>query len=85
MLEIANEKTIKVVRILYPQMVVIEEKPKSASNLFTQKTKLSIHRLGLSLVNSHARELCYTTFTNLRLSFERHGRDEKVNFRVGDI
>ncbi len=53
--------------------------------MVTQKTKLSIHRLGLSLVNSHARELCYTTFTDLRLSFERQGRDEKVNFRVGDI
>ena len=27
-LEIANEKTIKVVRILYPQMVITEEKHK---------------------------------------------------------
>ena len=68
-LEIANEKTIKVVRILYPQMVVVEEKPKNALAAVTQKTKLFINRLGLSLVNSHARELCYTTFTNLRLSF----------------
>ena len=84
-LEIANEKTIKVVRILYPQLVITEEKPKGSENLSTRNMKLSINRLGLSFVNSHARELCYTTFSNLRIHIQTHGRDEKLSFKVGDM
>jgi hypothetical protein len=33
--------------------------------------KIAISRLGLSIVNSQARELCYVSFSNLRLRYEQ--------------
>ena len=76
-LEITNEKTLKVVRIMHPhqtlyedladQNPLLDEEMLSNATKFS-KIKLKINRLGLSVVNSQAREILYTSIFNLRFS-----------------
>lgn len=66
MLEISNEKTLKVIRIVYEKMLT--QSPEEDKQNHTQAQgvthiqKLLISHLGLSIVNQQARELCYISF-----------------------
>ena len=85
-LEIKNEKTIKVVRIIYPHMVSGDlEKQEPTSNLKVTKQKLLINRLGLSVVNSQARELCYISVGGLKVNNETTPKHQKCSFKAADI
>lgn len=44
-----------------------------------------INRLGLSIVNSQARELCYMSISNLRFKNENTQKYQKVILKAGDI
>lgn len=92
MLEITTEKTIKVVRIMYPQTKSVEDEKRAElqkggkdSKIQVVKQKLIIHRLGFSIVNSQARELCYASFSNLRICNESTQKHQKMSFKVGDL
>jgi len=70
LMEITNEKTMKVVRITYPKMTMVDTTERNLessemSEVKLSKLKLSINRLGLSVVNSQAREICYTSIKQL--------------------
>ena len=56
-MEITNEKTMKVVKITYPKMTMVDTTERNLessemSEVKLSKLKLSINRLGLSVVNS---------------------------------
>lgn len=86
-LEITSEKTMKVLRIMYPHMLRAEKETPLAGDqsLNFSSQKLIIERLGISIVNSQARELCYTTISNLRFSHESTLKHQKLSLRVGDV
>ena len=46
------------------------------------KLKLKINRLGLSVINSQAREICYTSVFNLRFSQESTTKHQKVALKA---
>ena len=49
------------------------------------KLKIKINRLGLSLINSQAREICYTSMFNLRLSLDSTLKHQKVAIKASDL
>ena len=80
---------MKVLRILYPHMVSMQKEHEKglAGDLSVNfaSQKLIIERLGISIVNSQARELSYTTVSNLRFSHESTVKHQKLSLRVGDV
>ena len=85
---------MKVVRILNPQQTLYEDseeqnlahdEEKSLLEAKHSKMKLKINRLGLSVVNSQAREICYTSVFNMRLSLESTAKHQKVAFKAQDV
>ena len=72
-MEITNEKTMKVVKIIYPKMTMVDttsskHDDSEMSEVKLSKIKLVVNRLGLSVVNSQAREICYTSVKHLVFS-----------------
>ena len=49
------------------------------------KIKLKVNRLGLSVVNSQAREISYTSFFKLRFSQKSTAKDKIVSFKTKDV
>jgi len=95
-LELLNEGALKVCRIVYPENLTLDDEETktidadTAKNVFDNgikisKTKLRIMRLGLSMVNSHAREICYTSISNLRFTHEATTKHKKVSLKAQDI
>jgi len=89
-LEITSEKTIKVLKIMYPYMINAEKAPDAEShanqdNFNYQFTKIVIERLGISVVNSQPRELAYTTISNLRVTYESTVKHQSLSLKVGDL
>ena len=93
-LEITNEKTMKVVRITYPTQNLYEdetvqnlldEDQQAPSEAKMSKLKLKINRLGLSVINSQAREICYTSIFNLRFTQESTSKHQKVALKAQDL
>ena len=46
---------------------------------------MKINQLGLSVINSQAREICYTSVFNMRFSQESTAKHQKVAFKAQDI
>jgi len=49
------------------------------------KLKVQINRLGLSLINQQAREICYTSIFNLRFSLDTTSKHQKVAVKAADL
>ena len=89
-MEITNEKTMKVVKITYPKMTMVDTTQRNnenseMNNVKLSKLKLSINRLGLSVVNSQAREICYTSIKQLQFSLQTTSKHQKVSFKAADL
>lgn len=93
-LEISNENAMKVVRILLPQQTLYEDaleqnlrqdEQAQLAGAQLSKFKVKINRLGLSLINSQAREICYMSIFNLRLSIDESMKHQKVSIKAADM
>ena len=90
-MEITNEKTMKLVKIIYPKMTMINTTSQNShddtemSEVKLSKLKLVVNRLGLSVVNSQAREICYTSIKTLRFSTSTTSKHKKVSVKAGDL
>jgi hypothetical protein len=63
------------------QNLIIDEETAQLEAKVT-KLKLKINRLGLSVVNSQAREISYTSVFNLRFSQESTAKHQKVALKA---
>ena len=55
------------------------------SEVKLSKIKLVVNRLGLSVVNSQAREICYTSVKHLIFSTQTTSKHQKVSFKASDL
>ena len=72
-LEVIDEKAIKILRILYShnaqdQKELIKEKNEQQKEQATNRMRLYFKELGISIVNSQAREIAYLLMTNFKYS-----------------
>ncbi len=90
LLEIINEKTIKVVRILYiqnayNQQVLIKDKEEKKKEETSSKIKIIFKNFGMSIINSQAREIAYVYLTNFKFSYLSTLKNRKVSIKAGNI
>jgi len=91
---------MKVIRIVYPSMYdekeTYDDRLRGAARKLLKggeheddskvtKSKIVIAMLGMSLVNSQAREICYTSISNLRFSHQKTLKLKKVSFKAGEV
>lgn len=72
-LEVIDEKAIKILRILYShnaqdQKELIKEKNGQQKEQATNRMRVYLKELGISIVNLQAREICYLLMTNFKYS-----------------
>ncbi|CDW86490.1 UNKNOWN [Stylonychia lemnae] len=78
---------MKCVRILNAQNAVnqnelIRSQKDKLDKDSTQKIKLFINEIGMSIVNSQAREIAYIYITNLKFSKRQTNKNKKISFRA---
>jgi len=87
-LEIINEKTIKVLRFLYQNQVAHQddhEQEKDLKDKNSLKLKIKLASLGVSIVNSSAREVSYISATGLNITYEITKGHRKALFKIEDL
>jgi hypothetical protein len=62
-MEIINEKTLKVIRLMYqdqaPEVGQVDKPKEAGEEADSFKFKLKLKRMGVSIINSGAREIAY--------------------------